>query len=102
MTIQQAIEKITAGGHLTRAEARVVMQLLLSGAVLDDHIVEFLAALRDKGERAEELEGFAEVMRAHAAESLRAAGVELGRISHRESLLDTCGTGGDGHGRAAQ
>ena len=37
-------------------------------------------------------------MRAHAAESLRAAGVEVDGISHREPLLDTCGTGGDGHG----
>jgi anthranilate phosphoribosyltransferase len=98
MTIQQAIEKTASGAHLTRAEAGVVMQLLLSGAVLDDHIVAFLAALRDKGERAEELEGFAEVMRAHATETLRAAGVEVDRISHREPLLDTCGTGGDGHG----
>ncbi len=42
--------------------------------------------------------GFAEVMRAHAAETLLAAGVEAESISHREPLLDTCGTGGDGRG----
>ena len=52
------------------------MQLLLSGSVPDEEIVAFLAALRDKGEQADELVGFAEVMRAHAAETLLAAGVQ--------------------------
>lgn len=74
------------------------MQLLLSGSVADEEIVAFLAALRDKGEHADEVVGFAEVMRAHAAETLLAAGVRIENISHQESLLDTCGTGGDGHG----
>jgi anthranilate phosphoribosyltransferase len=37
-------------------------------------------------------------MRAHATETLRAAGVKLESISHQEPLLDTCGTGGDGRG----
>jgi anthranilate phosphoribosyltransferase len=66
--------------------------------VADKEIVAFLAALRDKGEQAEELVGFAEVMRAHAGEGLRAAGVKLESISYCEPLLDTCGTGGDGRG----
>ncbi len=74
------------------------MRLLLSGATPDEEIVVFLAALRDKGEQADELIGFAEVMRAHAAETLRAAGVKLESITRDEPLLDTCGTGGDGHG----
>jgi anthranilate phosphoribosyltransferase len=98
MTIQDAIEKTAQSRHLTRAEAREVMQLLLSGSVPDEEIVAFLAALRIKGEQAEELVGFAEVMRAHAADALRAARVDLESISHREPLLDTCGTGGDGRG----
>jgi anthranilate phosphoribosyltransferase len=98
MTIRESIEILKARKHLTRAEARAVMQQLLSGSVPDEEIVAFLAALRDKGEQAEELEGFAEDMRAHAAETLRAAGVKLESISHSEPLLDTCGTGGDGHG----
>jgi anthranilate phosphoribosyltransferase len=84
--------------HLTRTEAQEVMRLLLSGSVPDEEIVAFLAALRDKGEQADELVGFAEVMRAHAAETLRSAGVKLEGISHQEPLLDTCGTGGDGRG----
>jgi anthranilate phosphoribosyltransferase len=98
MKIRESIETIKAQTHLTREEARAVMQQLLSGTVPDDEIVAFLAALRDKGEQADELVGFAEVMRAHAAETLLAAGVRVESISHREPLLDTCGTGGDGRG----
>ncbi len=77
MTIRESIENIKAQTHLTREEARAVMQQLLSGSVPDEEIVVFLAALRDKGEQADELVGFAEEMRAHAAETLRAAGVKL-------------------------
>ncbi len=98
MNIREFIEIIKADTHLTRAEAREVMQMLLSGAVLDGDIVAFLTALRDKGEQADELVGFAEVMRGHATETLRAAGVHLDGISRHEPLLDTCGTGGDGGG----
>ena len=98
MQISETINKVATGRHLTREEAREVMQLLLSGSVMDEHIVAFLAALRDKGEHAEELVGFAEVMRNHAAETLFAAGVRMDGTSHSEPLLDTCGTGGDGMG----
>ncbi len=98
MTIRESIETIQAPAHLTREEARAVMEQLLSGSVPDEQIIAFLAALRDKGEQADELVGFAEVMRAHAAETLLAAGVRVESISHREPLLDTCGTGGDGRG----
>lgn len=98
MTIRESIETIRASAHLTRQEARAVMQQLLSGSVPDEEIVAFLAALRDKGENADELVGFAEEMRTHAAETLRAAGVKLESLSHEAPLLDTCGTGGDGRG----
>jgi len=98
MRIKETTEKISAGLHLTRSEAREVMQLLLSGTILDEEIVAFLAALRDKGEHADELVGFAEVMRAHAAETLQAAGVQVDGAAQPEPLLDTCGTGGDGMG----
>src|SRR5208337_721090 len=97
MQISEAIEKTGQRQHLSRAEARAVMEQLLSGSVPDAEIVAFLAALRDKGEQPEELVGFAEVMRAHASEGLRQAGVDPGAWSG-EPLLDTCGTGGDGHG----
>jgi anthranilate phosphoribosyltransferase len=97
MRILETIEKLESRQHLTRAEAGAVMERLLSGSVPDAEIVAFLKALRDKGEQSEELVGFAEVMRAHAAEGLRQAGVDLEALRVGGPLLDTCGTGGDGH-----
>jgi anthranilate phosphoribosyltransferase len=98
MQIREAIQKLESHQHLSREEAQAVMERLLSGSVPDAEIVAFLAALRDKGEQPEELVGFAEVMRAHAAEGLTQAGVDLEALRSGEPLLDTCGTGGDGHG----
>ena len=97
MQISEVIEKLESQQHLSRAEAGTVMERLLSGSVPDEEIVSFLAALRDKGEQVEELVGFAQVMRAHAAEGLRQAGVDLEALLAGSPLLDTCGTGGDGH-----
>ncbi|MGA2075664.1 MAG: anthranilate phosphoribosyltransferase [Terriglobia bacterium] len=97
MQIREATEKLESQQHLSRHEAGAVMERLLSGSVPDEEIVAFLAALRDKGEKAEELVGFAEVMRAHAAEGLKQAGVDLEALRAGGPLLDTCGTGGDGH-----
>jgi anthranilate phosphoribosyltransferase len=97
MHILETVQKLESCQHLSREEARAVMERLLSGSVQDAEIVAFLAALRDKGEQPEELVGFAEVMRAHAAEGLRQAGVDLEGLRSGEPLLDTCGTGGDGH-----
>jgi anthranilate phosphoribosyltransferase len=98
MQIHKATAKIEAGEHLTREEARGVMEQLLSGGIPDADIIAFLVALRDKGEQPQELVGFAEVMRACASEGLRKAGVDLEAVTRSESLLDTCGTGGDGQG----
>jgi anthranilate phosphoribosyltransferase len=98
MYLDWAIEKLKAGLDLTRDEAGRVSEELFSGNVPDDEIAAFLVALRNKGEKADELVGFAQVMRARAAETLRQAGVELERILSAGPLLDTCGTGGDGAG----
>jgi anthranilate phosphoribosyltransferase len=98
MTIRDVIQKLQQRQDMSQAEARAVMEELLSGSVPDAEIMAFLVALRDKGERAEELVGFAEVMRAKASEGLQAAGVDLDAIGKSGPLLDTCGTGGDGKG----
>ena len=95
--IHEAVQKLEAKCDLSREEARLLMEELLSGGVSDGQIVALLVALRDKGECAAELVGFAEVMRARAAEHLRAAGVRV-ESPAAEVLLDTCGTGGDGRG----
>ena len=97
MQIRDAIQKLERRSDLTRAEARGVMERLLAGGVPDAEIIALLVALRDKGETAEELVGFAKVMRARAAKLLRQAGVRLEELAS-QPLLDTCGTGGDAQG----
>ena len=98
MSLAELTVKIEREGHLTRAEARAVMEELLSGTVGDEAIVRLLAVLRDKGETAQEVVGFAEVMRERAARVLRGAGVDLEELARGAPMLDTCGTGGDGYG----
>ncbi len=96
MHINKAIEKLNSHRDLSRQEAALVMEELLSGSAPDAEIAALLVALRDKGEKVEELVGFAEVMRTRAADLLRQAGVNLEEIRQAGPLLDTCGTGGDG------
>lgn len=97
-TITATTAKLHSGEHLKRTEACAVMEALLSGSVPDSEIADFLVALRDKGEQAAELAGFAEVMRERAAELLTRAGLNLKSLHSAGPLLDTCGTGGDGLG----
>ncbi|HEX8984700.1 MAG TPA: anthranilate phosphoribosyltransferase [Bryobacteraceae bacterium] len=75
--------------NLDAAEAQRAMEVILSGGASTAQIAAFLVALRMKGETAVELLGFARAMRAMASP----VAVELGG----EPLVDTCGTGGDGH-----
>lgn len=98
MEIREAIDKLERREDLTRAEARAVLGQLLSGTVPDAEIMALLVALREKGERVEELVGFAEVMRERAREGLRAVGVDAEALGRGAPLLDTCGTGGDEKG----
>jgi anthranilate phosphoribosyltransferase len=98
MKITEAIAKLAESYDLTRLEACEVMQELLSGTVPDPEIIAFLTALRDRGETVDVLVGFAEVMRARAAEILASAGVRIDDLHGGRPLLDTCGTGGDGLG----
>ncbi len=95
--IVQALQKVVEGHNLSRQEARGVMEALMSGETSDAQIAAFLAAMRMKGETAEELTGFAEVMREKVtgvptqhAQGLSRPGQGL--------LVDTCGTGGDARG----
>ncbi|PZE21941.1 anthranilate phosphoribosyltransferase [Paenibacillus xerothermodurans] len=86
LSVQQAIQKVIAAQHLTRAEARGVMADMMDGLVTPVQIGGLLTVLRMKGETIEEITGFAEAMRARA-----------NRVhTEQRDLLDTCGTGGDG------
>src|SRR5450755_127063 len=74
--------------NLSSDEARRAMHIILTGLATPAQIAGFLVALRMKGETVDELVGFARAMR-EMAEPID-AGVG------GETLLDTCGTGGDG------
>ncbi len=82
---------IEARVTLTRAEARDLMQEILSGALSDLEIAALIGALAARGETASEIAGFVDVMRA-AVTQLPLTDAE------RLTLVDTCGTGGDQSG----
>ena len=91
--ILEAIKKASTGADLDRAEADAAMEELLSGRASDAQIVSLLVALRAKGEALDELVGFACAMRRHAQPLFHDS-----NGPERDSLLDTCGTGGDAKG----
>ncbi|MBT3343359.1 MAG: anthranilate phosphoribosyltransferase [Gemmatimonadetes bacterium] len=86
--IQAAIARLIAGENLDRDEARGVMEQIMSGGATDAQIGGFLTGLRIKGETVEEIAGFAETMRSKVTRIQGGQG----------TLVDTCGTGGDGSG----
>lgn len=86
MNIQQALKQVIEGQSLSRQEMGDVMNAIMTGQATDAQIGGLLVALRMKGESLEEIAGAADTMRALASR------VDLGE----ESLVDTCGTGGDG------
>ena len=94
---------------LSRAEAREVMDEVLTGKCTDAQIAALMIALRMKGETVEEIVGFAEAIRAaaaplpieRAADALAVTGTgreALANECENDSLVDTSGTGGDASG----
>ncbi len=83
--IQRAISQLLDGHDLTRAEAREVMGVIMSGDATPAQMGGFLVALRFKGETPDEIAGCAEAMREHV----------LAVKPKRDDLVDTAGTGGD-------
>jgi anthranilate phosphoribosyltransferase len=77
------------GSQLTREQAAEVLGQILAGQVPEVETAALLTVLATRGEQAPELAGFVEVMRANAV-SLPLTDEE------RDSLVDTCGTGGGG------
>jgi len=86
VTVQEALAQLLDGHDLSRAEARRVMDSIMSGEATPAQIGGFLVALRLKGETPDEIAGCAEAMRAHV----------LPVKPERDDLVDTAGTGGDG------
>jgi len=84
--VQESIAKLLEGGSLTRETAQRTMEAIMDGEATPAQIGALLAALRLKGETVDEVAGFAAGMRA-----------KVNRVDTvQDSLLDTCGTGGDG------
>ncbi|MFW5959142.1 MAG: anthranilate phosphoribosyltransferase [Natronomonas sp.] len=84
--MQDHIQHVADGEDLSMADAREAATLIFEDAT-ESQIGALLAALRAKGETEAEIAGFAEGMRA-AARTID---------PERKPLVDTCGTGGDGH-----
>ena len=85
MTLQQALNHLVAGEHLTRDQMRTVMMQVMTGEATPAQIGAWLVALRLNGETIEEITGAAEVMR----ELMIPVQVD---DTH---LIDLVGTGGD-------
>ena len=97
--IKKAIAKVVEHQDLTEGEMIEVMDQVMGGEATPAQIGAFITALRMKGETVAEITGAAKVMRA------RAIPIRVGRVLDidredinidRETILDTCGTGGSG------
>src|SRR5690242_4862744 len=86
------IKQVDAGHVLNRAETEALMEELLSGCVTTPDIVRLLEALNRRPIQAQELAGFAQVMRRHATR------VFVDGEARPTNMVDTCGTGGDALG----
>lgn len=82
--IEELTKVVQDGRDLSEAEAQRALELVLSEETPDAAIVSLLTALAEKGESAEEIIGFARVMRRQA----------IPVQSHEDKLIDTAGTGG--------
>ena len=89
MSIQDAIAKAIDDKDLTEIEAESAMTQIMQGEATSAQIGAFLIALRMKGESVSEIAGCARAMRRSAVPV---------RPQRAETLVDTCGTGGDGAG----
>jgi anthranilate phosphoribosyltransferase len=92
MSIHAALRRILEDrATLTRPQAAALMAQILAGEASEIELAGLLGALAGRGETAEELAGFAETMRS-AATTLPL------EVLEQQSLVDTCGTGGDASG----
>lgn len=85
--IKQWLEPLLAKQDLSAEAMTEMMQALMSGALNDAQSAALLVALRMKGESVDEITAAARVMRGLSTPV---------QMTQPESLIDTCGTGGDG------
>jgi len=82
--IKEAITTLVDGRSLTTDESASVMEEIMGGEVTPAQFGAFVTALRLKGETVDEIVGLVRTMRAKAVP-----------VTIAESVVDTCGTGGD-------
>lgn len=83
--LQKFIRKLASGNDLTKKEAFMCMEAMISGEATPIQMASILSLLTLKGEKEDEITGFAKSMR-RACKSVN--------FSHLK-VVDTCGTGGD-------
>src|SRR3982751_2083947 len=88
MSLLPYLVRLVSEENLTAADAEAAMQIVLRGEASHAQIAAFLIAEKMKGETVDELVGFARAMRRMA--------VPIDAAIPGQTLLDTCGTGGDG------
>lgn len=84
------VEKLRGGIDLNSSDIAFAVTLLLSDKVEDNEKAEFLTALHRKGETAEEIAGFVQLLIERAVDPM----IDPAELSG--PLIDVCGTGGDG------
>ncbi|MBW2049816.1 MAG: anthranilate phosphoribosyltransferase [Deltaproteobacteria bacterium] len=98
--IKQAIGKVVRGADLKEREMEEAMREIMSGQATPAQIGSFVTALRLKGETVDEITGAARAMRAKATRlnlNNHLISIDRDEINvEEETILDTCGTGGDG------
>ena len=88
--LNELIAQLKSGVDLSDDNTRVAVEQLTSEAVSTETKADFLTALAEKSESAEELAGFASELRS------RATPVPVDNATRDRGMLDVCGTGGDG------
>lgn len=83
------LNRLARGESLSEPQAAQAMELIMRDEATPIQIAGFITALRVKGETVDELAGLARTARALATPI---------HVDDAGSLLDTCGTGGDGSG----
>lgn len=86
--IQEAIQQLVEGQHLTQEQAYETLAEVMRGEATEAQIGALLVALRIIGEAPAEVAGFAQAMRNHARPV----------ATCHPCVVDTCGTGGDALG----
>ncbi len=98
--IREMIQEVVNGKDLSEEEMISVMEEIMEGKATDAQIGAFITGLRMKGETIAEITGAAKVMRAKATPiRIQNSAVSIDRDEinvDRETIVDTCGTGGDG------